>query len=304
VRADGRERSLEVGGESMRGPLPQDVQNARTPEREGAWAAAVSSRRENSSCIVALSAPKDGVGRSTLAAHLAVAALRNGTPTGLVDLDTRDRGLTRWLRRRQQIAERRPDLVMPAALDADPLDAEGERARWPAVAEAMRKSCALIVVDLPAGCDALAREAVARADRVITMVADAAVEVDRLLDVDLKGRDAGRPSSYAKMIWHERLERARADGRTLDWRILRARRLAGDSDADARFDEAERRLGANHATPLPDDLRWRASFSHGLTALDLAGAAAVSAASPADEALRDLLIALRLPSLEGARLSL
>mgnify|MGYP000727116719 CR=1 FL=1 len=66
-------------------------------------ATAVSSRRENGSCIVALSAPKDGVGRTMLAAHLAVAALRNGTPTGLVDLDTRDRGLTRWLRRRQQI---------------------------------------------------------------------------------------------------------------------------------------------------------------------------------------------------------
>lgn len=254
------------------------------------------------SCIVALSAPKDGAGRTTLAAHLAVAALRNGLTAGVVDLDVRDRGLTRWLRRRELAAERRGDLVMPAAISGEPLDPAGELARWPALAEAMRRTCALIVVDLPAGAEPLARGAVARADRVVTVVADAASEVDRLVDVDASGRDVGRPSAYAKMIWNERLERARANAGLLEWRVLRARRLGPDAAADARFEEAERRLGFYPAPSLADDPAWREGFAEGLTALDLDRAAART--SPAATALRDLLIALRLPGLEGARLGL
>jgi chromosome partitioning protein len=286
-----------VAGEAHRAPNPHDFADAgrREPDRPAP-------QPRGASCVVALSAPKDGAGRSTLAAHLAVAALRNGLATGIVDLDVRDRSLTRWLRRRERAAERQPDLVMPAAIAGEPLDAQGELGRWPAVVEAMRRTCALIVVDLPAGAEPLAREAVARADRVITVLADAASEVDRLLDVDSSGRDMGRPSAYARMIWQERLDRARANAPTLDWRILRARTLGPDRAADARFDEAERRLGAYRAPSLPDDLGWREAFSEGLTGLDREGAARRPTA--ASIALRDLLIALRLPGLEGARLGL
>ncbi len=253
-------------------------------------------------CVIALSAPKDGAGRTTLAAHLAVAALQRGLAAGIVDLDVRDRGLTRWLRRRESANASLGDLVMPAAIDGAPLDAEGERARWPAVLEAMRRTCAVVVADLPAGCDVLARDAVARADRVITVVADAAGEVDGLFELDAAGRDSGRPSAYARMIWRQRVARARAGGEPPDWRILRTRRLGHDAEADARFEEAERRLGAHRAPVLADDAGWREGFARGLTALDLDRAAA--RVSPAANALRDLLIAMRLPGLEGARLAL
>lgn len=278
----------------MRAPNPHDF--AAPARRAGEL------RPRGGSCIVALSAPKDGAGRTTLAAHLAVAALRNGIAAGVVDLDVRDRALTRWLRRRERAAARRSDLVMPAAIDGAPLDVAGELARWPALADAMRRTCALIVVDLPAGAEALAREAVARADRVLTVVADAASEVDRLLDVDPAGRDAGRPSAYARMIWQERVERARGGGGALDWRILRTRGLGGGAAAGARFEEAERRLGAYRAPTLVDDPDWRDGFADGLTALDVDRGGAD--AGPAATALRDLLITLRLPGLEGARLAI
>jgi chromosome partitioning protein len=287
-----------LAGEARCAPVSNDFADAKP--RAGGFAALV--RPRAGSCVVVLSAPKDGAGRTTLAAHLAVAALHHGLTAGVVDLDVRDRGLTRWLRRRERAGERRADLVMPAAVAGDPLDVDAELARWPSLAAAMRAACALVVVDAPAGCDALAREAVARADRAITIVADAASEVDRLLDVDAAGRDAGRPSAYAKMIWQERLDRARADGGALDWRILRARSLGPDTVADARFEAAERRLGAHFAPALPDDPTWREGFAEGLTALDLDRASARE--SPAARALRDLLIALRLPGLEGAQLAL
>jgi chromosome partitioning protein len=286
-----------VAGEAHR--APKSLIDAAAAPHAG-FAARKRPRPE--SCVVALSAPRDGAGRTTLAAHLAVAALRNGLTAGLVDLDVRDRGLTRWLRRRERAGARDSDLVMPAAIAGEPLDAAGEQARWPALVEAMRATCALVVVDLPAGCDALAREAVARADRVITVVADSAADVDRLLDVDGHGRDIGRPSGYARMIWQERLDRARSGAGPLEWRILRARRLAPDVATDARFAEAERRLGAERAPALPDDPAWRRGFADGLTALD---AERIEARiSPAQIALRDLMIALRLPGLEGAALAL
>lgn len=286
-----------MAGEAHRAPNPHDFADmrSRASEREAP------PPPRGGSCIVALSAPKDGAGRTTLAAHLAVAALRNGLAAGVVDLDVRDRALTRWLRRRERAAERRPDLVMPAAISGEPLDAAGELARWPAVAEAMRRTCALIVVDLPAGAEPLAREGVARADRVVTVVTDGAGEVDRLLDVDASGKDMGRPSAYARMIWQERLDRARVNASALDWRILRTRALGADKAADARFEEAERRLGAYRAPTFADDPGWRDGFAEGLTALDREPVAGRGATALA---LRDLLIALRLPGLEGARLAL
>ncbi|MGD2131549.1 MAG: division plane positioning ATPase MipZ [Maricaulaceae bacterium] len=258
---------------------------------------------EPKSCVVALTAAKDGAGRTTLAAHLAVAALQLGLNVGVIDLDCADRALTRWLNRRARINDANADLVMPASLQGEPRDPEGERARWPAAIEAMRRTCALVVVDMPAGGGLLARDAIARADRVLTLVPDNDADVDRLFDVDIKGKDSGRPSSYARTIWDERLDRARGGRSVLDWRLMRTRGLGDEGgQSQDRFADALRRLGAHDAPAMRELAVWRRGFAQGATALDLP-ASDPERRAPA-EMLRDLLIALRAPGLEGARLAL
>lgn len=278
---------------ALRAPNPHDF--ARSFER----ASPVPAPPGHVSHVVVLTAPKDGAGRTTLAAHLAVAALSQGVATGLLDLDWRDRSLTRWARRRARAARGRADLVMPALLESDVRDEAGERARVPSAFEAMRRACALVVVDAPSGAGGLARDAVVRADRLVTLVPDSAAETDRLLLVDPAGNEGGRPSAYARMIWDERVERARYQAGVFDWRVIRSRSL-DEALAAERFDAAERRLGAHRGPVMPEDAAWRIGFEDGLTAFD---------GSVADESapwamVRALLITLRLPGLEGARLAL
>jgi len=302
-----------VNGGALRAPNPHTFVRAQ-PDAETAVR-----EPDHTSSIVVLTAAKDGAGVTTLAAHIAIAALRQGMTAGVVDLDFRDRALTRWLKRRARRDAGEDALVMPAVIEREHCDEAGERARLPAALDAMRRACALVVVNAPAGAGPLARDAIARADRVITLLPDSAVEVDRVWVVDSSAQDAGRPSAYARMIWDERLDRARRQTCALDWRIVRSRALPGRLGG-ARLDEAERRLGALPAPAMYEAADWRLGFDVGLTGVDeqpavtdasAAGVAsadlvstAIPMASVARDMVRDLLITLQLPGLEGARLAL
>lgn len=260
-------------------------------------------------CVVVVSAPKAGSGVTSLTAHLAIALLRLGHGVGVIDLDVTERGLTRWLRKRQaRIDDGARDLPMPAVSLATPGARSGldprhqERARWPSLVEAMADACGILIVDAEPGAGALSRCAHAQADVVISCVAESLADVDLLFETGPDGAPTGRPGGYARMVWDARRKRVDRGARAGDWALTRTRALP-DSPVSGvladRFEAAERLLGARRGARVCEAPAWRVGLEDGLTALD----APADAARGVREAVREVLIAAKLKELEGARLA-
>ena len=117
-----------------------------------------------------------------------------------------------------------------------------------------------------------------------------------------------RPSKYAEAVFQEKMSRARRLGanRTFDWIVIRNRLSQLDSRnrqaMDQALEELSRRIGFRVAPGFSERVVFRELFLEGLTLLDLKsiGSTRMSMSHvAARQELRDLLIVLKLPGLEG-----
>src|SRR3546814_15191404 len=68
-----------------------------------------------------------------------------------------------------------------------------------------------------------ARHVAALADTLVTPINDSFIDFDLIGQVDPESFQVVRPSFYSELIWDTRKTRAKADGRTIDWIVLRNR---------------------------------------------------------------------------------
>ncbi|MES1199262.1 MAG: division plane positioning ATPase MipZ [Pseudomonadota bacterium] len=267
--------------------------------------------------IVVVGNQKGGAGKSTVAMHLIVALMRMGKRTGALDLDVRQRSLTRYIENRARwIAERGAKLAMPQTLalgesrsrQLDDAEAE-EVAGFRMALKRLSDTCDFIVIDSPGGDSHLARLAHAMADTLITPLNDSFVDFDLLGDIDSKNADIVRPSIYSEMVWDSRKRKAQAERTPIDWIVMRNRTSASRIEAKnkQRVGEALKllssRIGFRMAPGLSERVVFRELFPQGLTLLDLdaEGADGEMRMShlAARQEIRDLFITLKLPGLEG-----
>jgi chromosome partitioning protein len=168
--------------------------------------------------IVVIGNQKGGAGKSTVAMHLIVALMRMGKRTGALDLDVRQRSLTRYIENRARwIAARGAKLPAPQVLEIqesrqrllDTAEAEDE-AGFRAALRRLCETCDFIVIDSPGGDSHLSRLAHACADTLITPLNDSFVDFDLLGDVDPSAAEIVRPSIYSEMVWESRKRKAQA----------------------------------------------------------------------------------------------
>lgn len=258
--------------------------------------------------IVVISSPKGGVGRTTLAAHLAVALLHAGVAAGIADLAAGPRDLTAWLARRAARADA-PRLAMPASATFEggrgspDLSAERDAIlRWPRLLAALAPACDVLIVEAPAGVSALSAAALARADVIITLAADTDVEAEALLADGPSEGERARPGPYAQMIWNILRKRAAAGQAGPAWLLTRTRALDGPPAYAARTDHAfataARLIGARLGPVVREDVAWRCGASGGLTALDPPFAGAPESAAAAAAVAR-LMAAAGLDAVEA-----
>ncbi len=259
---------------------------------------------------------KGGAGKSTVAMHVIVALMRMGRRTGVVDLDIRQRSLTRYIENRARwIASRGVKLALPQVLELtesrerqlDAAEAEEESALRAAMRR-LSETCDFIVIDSPGGDSHLARLAHACADTLITPLNDSFVDFDLLGDIDPHNTGIVRPSVYSEMVWDSRKKKALAVRTPIDWVVLRNRTSASRIEAKnkQRVGEAlktlSQRIGFRLAPGLSERVIYRELFPQGLTLLDLdrgqEGEMKMGHLAARQE-LRDLFIALKLPGLDG-----
>jgi len=270
--------------------------------------------------VIVVGNQKGGAGKSTVAMHLLVALMRMGRRTGAIDLDVRQRSLTRYIENRARwIATRGAALPAPQIFELhesrqrvmDAAEAEDE-AGFRAALKRLSETCDFIVVDSPGGDSHLARLAHACADTLVTPLNDSFVDFDLLGDIDPNCADVVRPSIYSEMVWESRKRKAQAVRTPIDWIVLRNRTSASRIEAKnkQRVGEALRtlsnRIGFRLAPGLSERVIYRELFPQGLTLLDLDAGAGEGEMRmshlAARQELRDLFITLKLPGLEGEAL--
>lgn len=264
--------------------------------------------------VIVVGNEKGGAGKSTVAMHLIVALLRMGRRVGAIDLDLRQRTLSRYVENRVQwCAQHGQSLPMPQIADVrgsiarnlDLAEAE-EAALFAATVKRLGETCHFIVVDAPGADSFLSREAHAVADTLITPMNDSFVDFDLLGDIDPATHEVVRPSFYAELVWDSRKRKAMAARRPIDWVVMRNRMAAGRIDArnKVRMGDAlhalSGRVGFRLAPGLSERVAFRELFPQGLTLLDVAARDDLKMAHvAARQEVRDLMIVLKLPGLEG-----
>ncbi len=230
--------------------------------------------------VIVLGNEKGGSGKSTVAMHLVVGLLREGVRVGTIDVDSRQATLTRYLENRAQSMERlklplpMPDhrLVPRSKLSGEAAVAD-ETARLEAAIAELSPACEAIVVDTPGSDQTMSRVAHSYADTLVTPMNDSFVDLDLIAKVEPVSLRIICPSAYSAMVWEQRKVRARRDGQSIDWIVVRNRLAAVDArnkrNMTQSLDALSRRFGFRQAAGLGDRVVFRELFLLGLTLLDL-----------------------------------
>ena len=268
--------------------------------------------------VIVIGNEKGGAGKSTVSMHLSVALMRMGKKVGIIDLDVRQRTLTRYLENRLRwMTSTGAKLPMPEIIrvdasterDLDKAEAE-ETQRFLSSLARLKKACDFVLVDAPGGDTFLSRLAHVSADSLITPLNDSFVDFDLLGDVNPQTLEVIRPSFYSEMVWSCRKKKAQASRRPIDWIVMRNRMSPLAAKNKERVGEAlenlSKRIGFRLAPGLSERVIYRELFPAGLTLLDLtekgSNVSFTMSHVAARQEVRDLLIVLKLPGLAGERI--
>ena len=248
--------------------------------------------------IITFANEKGGTGKSTTAVHTAIALAASGHRVGAIDLDSRQRTMTRYLENREATIRRLDKPLLQARFEV--LD-ELSEANFEAAIERLGGDTDVIVIDTPGRDDSVARAAILRADTLVTPMNDSFVDLDLIGQVNPDTYKVVKPSFYADLIWTSRTQRAKTVGKSVDWVVLRNRLQHVDSHnlrrVGAALDELSKRVGFRVIPGLGERVIYRELFPKGLTLLDLADLAEVGIAHiAARQELREMIAALGIPA--------
>jgi len=263
--------------------------------------------------IIVVGNEKGGCGKTTTTMHILIALLRLGFKVGSIDIDSRQRSLSRYIENRRKTMEREGvSLPIPQhiVVTRSPFNVaeeaqEDERDRF---FQGLRRlaSCDFIMIDSPGNDTYLSRVAHSYADTVITPINDSFVDLDVLATIDGETMKIIRPSIYSEMVWEQKLAKAKRDGRSLEWIVMR-NRLSNLDARNKRFmkratEELARRIGFRLAPGFSERVIYREMFLQGLTVLDVMDVGGNSKVTlshiAARQEVRDLLKMLRIPEVD------
>jgi chromosome partitioning protein len=247
--------------------------------------------------LIVFANEKGGTGKSTTAVHVAVALTLTGRKVACIDLDQRQRTLYRYLENRTASAKR---LAVDLPTPRFEVIKEQTDAGFDAQIAALSEGAEVVLVDTPGRDDPLARRAATLADTLVTPVNDSFVDLDLIGQVDPETYRIRRPSFYAELVWDARKVRAKTDGGTVDWVLLRNRlqhlEARNMRRVGAAMDELAKKVGFRIIPGLGERVIYRELFPKGLTLLDVAqlGELGMSHIAARQE-LREMVAALSLP---------
>ncbi len=191
--------------------------------------------------VIVVANEKGGTGKSTVSIHTVTGLLKAGHSVASIDLDTRQRTLTRFFENRQSWANQAGmALEMPYhyALDRGLRRASRttRRRSSPPFAEAIQEvehDYEFVVIDTPASDSYLMRLAHSLADTLVSPINDSFIDVDVFSRVHHDRATRGAISHYADLVMEARRRRRQVDAGMIDWIVLR-NRIASIQSNNAR----------------------------------------------------------------------
>jgi chromosome partitioning protein len=263
--------------------------------------------------VIVVGNEKGGTGKSTLSIHLTVALLKAGRRVATIDLDTRQRSLTRFVENRASFGAH-ADWHVETPLHFAPDRGEGDDKRanetmeFSAFADAIaavEHDFEFVIVDTPASDSYLMRLAHSLADTLVSPVNDSYIDIDVFSRVHHDRRVRGQIAHYADLVLEARRRRKVVDGGLIDW-VLARNRIASLQTNNARqiavsLGKLARELQFRAIDGLHDRVIFRELFPIGLTALDpIEEGSRHGALTPSQQAARREIEALvqnlRLPA--------
>src|SRR6186997_1868122 len=248
---------------------------------------------------------KGGTGKSTTAVHTAIALAAAGHRVGALDLDQRQRTMTRYLENSDATMRRLDKQLAYAAYEV--LEDQSEAGLEAAISR-LGEQADVIVVDTPGRDDPNARSAILKADTLVTPMNDSFVDLDLIGQVHPENFKVTKPSFYAELIWNSRTQRAKETGKGVDWVVLRNRLQHITSHnlqrVGAALDELARRVGYRVIPGLGERVIYRELFPKGLTLLDLSELGEVGLGHiAARQELREMVSGLAIPGEEDVKVA-
>ena len=243
---------------------------------------------------------KGGTGKSTTAVHAAIALAATGHNVAALDLDSRQRTMTRYLENRDATMRR---LNKPLPQARYKVLEEQTHEKLEATIRELSEGTDVIVIDTPGRDDPIARAAILKADTLVTPMNDSFVDLDLIGQVHPENYKITKPSFYAELIWNSRTQRAKNTGRSVDWVVLRNRLQHIESHnlrrVGAALDELARRVGFRVIPGLGERVIYRELFPKGLTLLDFEHLGDVGLGHiTARQELREKVSGLGVPGIE------
>lgn len=230
--------------------------------------------------VIVVANEKGGTGKSTLSIHITIALLKAGFRVASIDLDTRQRTLTRFLENRASWAETSPwevELPYHRALDRGSSTNlhDNETAEFGAFAAAVAEvehSYEFVVIDTPASDSYLMRLAHSLADTLVSPVNDSFIDVDVFSRVHHDRSKRGQIAQYADLVLEARRKRRLVDQGIIDWVLVRNRMSSIQSNnakqISASLSGLAVELQFRPTEGFHDRVIFRELFPIGLTALD------------------------------------
>ena len=261
--------------------------------------------------MVVVGNAKGGSGKSTTAMHIAIRLVTLGHRVAIVDLDSRQQSLGRYIENRVAYAERR-NLALPIPqcitipTDATANIKDANQHAYDCFVTCLKELVEefdVVVVDCPGSDTYLARLGHRFADTLVTPINDSFIDLDLLARIDSETFKILSPSWYSEMIWEQRKQRFLQDRYVIDWVVMRNRTSHMEARNKRNFRKVlaalAPRIGFREAAGLGERVIFRELFLKGLTLSDLrahnTGVVLTMNHVAAHQEIKELVSALRLP---------
>ncbi len=225
--------------------------------------------------IIVIGNEKGGAGKTTTSMHLITSLLHLGFKVSSVDIDCRQKSLSRYLENRNTYSTKHNlNLHVPKHFTLDETsNKESDIEKLSAFIDKELPVCDFLLIDTPGSNTALSSFAHSLADTIITPINDSFLDLDVIAQIEADTLKIIRPSFYAQAIWEQKMQKAKRNKGEINWLVIRNRVSSIDAKNKQKMADVlaklSGRLGFRVALGFNERVIYRELFLHGLTLLDI-----------------------------------